>query len=62
MTALLKFIITSILGLVGFTTSADKEIVKENYAPHAQEIAELTIVKPMIKCDNNSVNTYFLLK
>lgn len=62
MTALLKFVITSILGLVGFTTTAEHEVVKENYAPHDQEQSGLTISKSSKNCDSILKNSCFLLK
>lgn len=62
MTALLKFVITSILGLVGFTSPVENEVVQKNYAPHDQELTELADIKPVTYCDKTFINSCNLLK
>lgn len=62
MTALLKFVITSILGLLGFTSPAENEVVKENFAPHDQVLTGITVTEPLNNCDNILKNSCFLLK
>lgn len=62
MTALLKFIITFILGLLGFTTPVENEVVIKNYAPHDQKLTGIEINEPYQNCDNIGKNSCFLLK
>lgn len=62
MTALLKFVITSILSLLGFTGPVENGISKINYAPNDQELPELVDIKSIKNCDENLINSCFLLK
>lgn len=62
MTALLKFVITSILGLVGFTTPGENEVVHGNFAPRDQEPIVVLASIPSNNCDEILNNSCFLLK
>lgn len=62
MTALLKFVITSILSLIGFTGPVENEVVRRDLAPHNQERNALVDFNPLNNCDNILNNSCFLLE
>lgn len=61
MTALVKFIITSILGLIGFATPGESEMLRED-ALYEKELIGSTLIKPLKNCDSILKNSCFLLK
>ena len=61
MTALVRFIITTILGLIGFATPGENEILSED-ALQDKELIGSTLNKPLKNCDNIWKDSGFLLK
>lgn len=62
MTALLKFVLTFALSLLGFTSPVENEVIQKNYVPHDQELTEILDIKPDKYCDDILINPCFLLK